>query len=203
MVEPIIPPMYNHPAMEAVHKRLQVYGQCYQRGGNRVADSTRLEVVSIDPSSRIVGPSRDNPSGKRIVSTNYAESETRTRRDWQQTDIDEARILHNLVTTLPIQRSLVVQCFYGHQYAEIWTTLPADRQDAILFDLTHQQGRPRGVNARIADHNREAGDWVPDIVHELFLTILHRATRELLARLRGVPVSAKSYTTQYAITNLS
>lgn len=181
-----IPPMYDTAPMESMHRRLVQYGLCFLRGGSRVSDSARQEIVAIVPGAAITGEGENDPNGKRVVTTNYAESEIQTRRDWTQPEIDEARLLHALVNLLPIQRRLVVQCFYAGEYAEIWSTLGRDRQAAILYELTHWPNRPRGVNAGIDDHNKECGDHVPHIVHELYLTILHRALRELLARMRGL-----------------
>jgi hypothetical protein len=183
--DPIIPPLYAHPALELLHRQLVLYGLCFLRGGSRIVDARYREIVAVAPGASIAGDGRDDPNGKRVVTTSYSEIEATTRRDWLQSEIDAARSLHARVLRLPIQRSLVVQVFYACEYAEVWTTLSSNRQQTLLHELTHWPRPPRGVNARIDDHNRERGDHVPHIVHELFPMILHRATRELLARERG------------------
>jgi hypothetical protein len=179
------PPMYAHPAMERMHQQLLLYGGCWLQGGSRDVDCMRPEIIAVDPTAMIAGPGADDSLGKRVVLTNYVEQDFELRRDWTQPEIDAARALDRLVRVLPIQRRAVVQCFYTCEYAEIWPTLPDERRGKLVYELTHWPGQPRGVNARVDDHNDEYGDCVPHIVHELFLTVLHRAIRELIARLRG------------------
>ena len=145
-------------AFQRMHERLLEWGLCFLRGGGNIVE--RSTYRETDP--------------------------TFERRDWTQPQIEAAGRLHTQVTALPIQRSLVLQVFYFQEDAKWWSELQPAEQQLRVFDMTHWQGRPPGVNPRITRHNRETYDCVPPIVPEKFMAIRHKAIRELMARERGM-----------------
>ena len=165
----------------AMHRRLLQWGLCYLRGGAAVVDACRADIVR---SNNKTGDDAEYT----VTRTPYREPDPAfQRREWAQPQIDAARLLHNRVTALPIQRSLVLQVFYFQEDAEFWDEIGVAEQQQRIRDMTLWEGKPLGVNPRIVRHNRERYDNVPKIVPEAFMSIRHRAIRELVARERGIP----------------
>lgn len=167
-------------AFQRMHARLLEWGLCFLRGGGNIVDVARADIVRVN-----------NKIGDEAVyqqtSSTYRETDpTFERHDWTQPQIEAAGRLHSRVIALPIQRSLVLQVFYFQEDAEFWSELRPSEQQARILDMTRWQGRPPGVNPRIERHNREQYDFVPPIVPEWFMSIRHRAIRELMARERAM-----------------
>jgi hypothetical protein len=172
-------------AFGAMHTLLLDWG-AFLRGGGAIVDAARLHTVRAD--NKEVGEAACHK-----LSTKYRERDpSYNRRDWTQPEIDLAGLLHNRVIALPIQRSLVLQTFYFQEDAKYWDDLPTAEQWQRILDLTHWAGRPQGVNPRIDEHNQQLRQRygevviVPPIVPEAFMSIRHRAIRELIARERGM-----------------
>lgn len=172
-------------AFTAMHKRLLRMGLIL-RGGGRIVDACREDVVRAANEPWESAELRKTRTPYREPDPSYQ------RRDWTQPQIDAAGQLHNRVTALPIQRSLVLQAFYFEEDAEFWNELTPAQQWERIVDLTTWTGKPPGVNARIHEHNAQLrqryGDvpMVPAIIPEAFMPIRHRAIRELVARERGI-----------------
>jgi len=157
-------------AVKAMHGRLVEYGLCWIRGGAGRAE----QIVQM----------RDKKTGEidEVLLRRGIRDEDPglDRREWTRPQVERACRLHRLICALPLQHSIVVQVFYGEWVAECWDDINPDRKAAILRDLTHWRGRPKGVNARIAEANIHRRTNTAGIWPGKFLDLLHDGIRMLI-----------------------
>lgn len=167
-------------AFATMDERLVEYGLCWIRGGKsdsgdqivKMRDEVTKEVYEVLMSRR----------------REWESDHGMTPREWSEPDKQKAGRLHSLIIRLPLQHSMVLQVFYGEWVAEVWGKLPPNIQAAAIRDMTNWRGKPKGVNARIADANRARGTDVPGIYPGRFLPLRDDGIRMLInldRRLRG------------------
>lgn len=159
-------------AFAAMDERLVEYGLCWIRGGKR---DERDQIVKI----------KDEKT-KQIIEVlmhrrrEWESDHGMTPREWSEPDKEEAAALHSNIIRLPLRHGIVIQVYYGEWVAECWDGLPVAVRIQALHDMTEWRGKPKGVNARIVDANRDRGTHAAGVLPSQFMDLRDDGIRMLI-----------------------